>query len=162
MKSSLPSLNQSPGTARDGRNANGSKFSRLISSYILFPPRLIVRYCPARIVLMAVSSLTSPANPGTSGIRTTTCNGGKHSRNGLPCVGLTLNFSCARAARRILSTSASAMRFCTGPSFLVLEMLKGIRTCSAQKMENGHTRIDFLGGKVRDLSERRQVHNVPM
>ena len=51
---------------------NGSYPCFLISSYMLFPPRFIVRYCPARMVLIAVSSLISPENPGTSGMTTTT------------------------------------------------------------------------------------------
>ena len=58
------------------------------------------------IVLIAFWSLMSPENPGTSGKRTTT-----------------LNFFPSRAAMRIRSTSALAIRFFTGPLSTVLEML---------------------------------------
>ena len=77
---------------------------------------------------MAVSSLISPENPGTSGMRTTTWAGDESNGEVLTCVWFTLNFSLLRAARMILSTRACAIRFCTGPSFLVLEMLGSYQT----------------------------------
>jgi hypothetical protein len=62
--------------AREERNGDrdsyGSKPALRISSYMLCPPRLIVRHCAAIMIFKADSSLMSPANPGTSGSTTTT------------------------------------------------------------------------------------------
>lgn len=54
----------------------GSNPALRMTSYILFPPRLMVRYWAANMVFNDTSFLTSPANPGTSGITTTTCEKG--------------------------------------------------------------------------------------
>jgi hypothetical protein len=71
---------------------------------MLFPPRLIARYCAAMIVRIALSARMSPANPGTSG-RTTT----------------TRKACFARAARTMRAASAAPIWFFTGsPSAVVV------------------------------------------
>ena len=125
--------------------AYGSYPALLISSYMLCPPRLMVRYCAAIMVRIEVSSLTIISHEQETlflivtvkltwaGETRNLWNHNDHlfnvlfrkpERQDTKSRQLTLNFSPFRAARRIRSTSAAAIWFFTGSSLLrVLDML---------------------------------------
>ena len=105
------------------------------------------------------SSLTFPAKPGSSGMTTTTWETRNQEmiKNAGFCMRLALNFVPDLAARRMRSTRAWAIRFLTGPSCLVFDMLQQfLIDVNLSLLREELTRIGSL--QQRDQDSKLTLH----